>query len=402
MTTATAPQEPRTSAAAHDLIDTLADIAPDSPLARLRHGRVQVRAATQASFEALFHPARYGGLTPVDRELAALRVAVLQQQQALAALHRQRARALGATAEQVQAIEQPAPGPHRNEHWAWLLRFVDRLTLAPATANASHLHDLQRHGLAPRDIVTLAQLVAFVNYQVRVLAGLRALADATGLPPTAAESTPSPAIEKPALQRGHHGPVQQAPATLGFTIQPLDWAAWLPTVDLAQADADQLAVLDESHASARSSPYYLTLVHEPAVLRQRSRLFNAIMYGLGGLPRAERELTTLGVSLLNGCPYCASVHARLFAQLSKEPQVPQALFDEGVNTALSPRRRGLVDLAVVLSANPPALSAGHLQALRNNGLDNAQILDAIHAAAIFAWANRLMQTLGRPIAPKSA
>jgi uncharacterized peroxidase-related enzyme len=361
-----------------------------------------VRAATQASFEALFHPARYGGLTPVDRELAALRVAVLQQQLALASLHRQRARALGATAVQLQAIERPAQGTHNAGPWAWLLRFVDRLTLVPATAEASHLQDLQRHGLAPRDIVTLAQLVAFVNYQVRVLAGLRALADATGLPTTTSESTPALAIDEHALQRGQHGPVQHAPATLGFTIQPLDWAAWLPTVDLAQADADQLAVLDESHASARSSPYYLTLVHEPAVLRQRSRLFNAIMYGPGGLPRAERELTTLGVSLVNGCPYCASVHARLFAQLSKEPQVPQALFDEGVNAALSPRRRALVDLAVVLSANPPALSAGHVELLRRHRLDDAQILDAIHAAAIFAWANRLMQTLGEPVVPRPA
>jgi uncharacterized protein YciW len=35
---------------------------------------------------------------------------------------------------------------------------------------------LQQLGLAPRDIVTLAQIVAFVSYQVRVAAGLRALA----------------------------------------------------------------------------------------------------------------------------------------------------------------------------------------------------------------------------------
>jgi alkylhydroperoxidase family enzyme len=31
-------------------------------------------------------------------------------------------------------------------------------------------------------------------------------------------------------------------------------------------------------------------------------------------------------------------------------------------------------------------------------LDDEQLLDAVHAAAIFAWANRLMQTLGEPVA----
>jgi uncharacterized peroxidase-related enzyme len=173
----------------------------------------------------------------------------------------------------------------------------------------------------------------------------------------------------------------------------------LPTVDVRQADAQQLLVLDESNASARTSPYYLTLVHNPAVLRQRSKLFNAIMYAPGGLPRAERELTTLGVSLVNGCPYCASVHARLFAQLTKEPQVIAALFESGVNAALTARRRALVDLAVNLSDNPPTVPTVQVQTLRALGLDDLQLLDAIHAAAIFAWANRLMQTLGEPVAP---
>ncbi len=241
--------------------------------------------------------------------------------------------------------------------------------------------------------MTLAQRVAFVNYQVRLLAGLRAL-DAAAAPAELA-----PVADPVTPVRGTNGAAPRRPTPIGFTLAPLDWAAWLPTVDIAHASAEQLAVLDESNAVARTSPYYLTLVHNPAVLRQRSKLFNAIMYGPGGLARAERELATIGVSLVNGCPYCASVHARLFAQLTKEPSVVQALFDDGVNTPLLPRRRAIVDLAVALSANPPANLAPRVTALRLAGLDDAQVLDAVHAAAIFAWANRLMQTLGEPVLP---
>ena len=379
------------AAADNDVIDRLAGLAAASRVAGLRRQRDVVRQATQASFDALFESDDGADLPRVERELAALRVGLLQQEAGLAALHRERAIAQGADAALLSATERYPVRPDGGHRWTSILRFVDRLTLEPAAATPSHLQELTRHGLTPRHIVTLAQLVAFVNYEVRLLAGLRALDIAAGASETVADLTTP--------LRGTHAAIERPPAKVGFTLDPLDWAAWLPTVAVAHASAEQLAVLDESNAAARTSPYYLTLVHNPAVLRQRSKLFNAIMYGQGGLARAERELATVAVSLVNGCPYCASVHSRLFAQLSKAPQQVQALFDEGVNAALPPPRRAVVDLAVALSANPPAPLASPLAALHAVGLDDAQVLDAIHASAIFAWANRLMQTLGEPVVP---
>jgi uncharacterized peroxidase-related enzyme len=185
----------------------------------------------------------------------------------------------------------------------------------------------------------------------------------------------------------------------GFTLQELQWAAWLTTVDAASATPEQLAVLDESTPSARTSPYYLTLLHDVDALRERSRLFNAVMYGQRGLPRAERELSTVAVSCVNGCSYCASVHARLYAQLAKDEDTVQRLFDEGVETQLAPRLRALVDYAVALTETPPAAGAKELAALRLVGLTEFEILDATNAIAMFAWANRLMQTLGEPVYP---
>lgn len=43
------------------------------------------------------------------------------------------------------------------------------------------------------------------------------------------------------------------------------------------------------------------------------------------------------------------------------------------------------------------MTPGHLALLREQGLDDGQILDLIHAIAIFAWANRLMLNLGEPV-----
>ena len=82
----------------------------------------------------------------------------------------------------------------------------------------------------------------------------------------------------------------------GFTNRVLGWDAWLDVVQLADASAEQIAVLEESHPKAKESDYYLFLVHQPEILRQRSAAFNAIMYAPGGLRRAERELASTVVS----------------------------------------------------------------------------------------------------------
>lgn len=59
-------------------------------------------------------------------------------------------------------------------------------------------------------------------------------------------------------------------ATHGFTSDTLGWRAWLDTVSLDAATPEQLAVLEASHPQAKTSDYYLLLVHLPEILRQRS------------------------------------------------------------------------------------------------------------------------------------
>jgi AhpD family alkylhydroperoxidase len=103
----------------------------------------------------------------------------------------------------------------------------------------------------------------------------------------------------------------------GFTLEAVEWDPWVETFNIAEASPEQLAVLDESSPNGRTSTYYTLLIHDLEALRERSRLFKAVMYGPGGLPRAERELATVATSRINGCPYCASVHSRLFVQLRK-------------------------------------------------------------------------------------
>jgi uncharacterized peroxidase-related enzyme len=67
---------------------------------------------------------------------------------------------------------------------------------------------------------------------------------------------------------------------------------------------------------------------------------------------------------------------------------------DGVEADLDPRRRAVVAFAAKLTADPAALAGEDAQSLRAAGLNDQEILDLVHAVAMFAWANRLMQSLG--------
>ena len=188
----------------------------------------------------------------------------------------------------------------------------------------------------------------------------------------------------------------------GFTNETLGWRSWLAPLDVAQASALQQAVLDESHPQARTSAYYLTLIHQPLMLRHRSAAYNAIMYATGGAPRAERELAAMVVSVTNGCVYCTSVHAQRFAQLARRHDTVEQVFRNPATAGVDERERAIATFAQAVTLRPHALAAADVAPLRALGMSAEQILDVLHAAAIFGWANRLMHNLGEPEFPSDA
>lgn len=179
-----------------------------------------------------------------------------------------------------------------------------------------------------------------------------------------------------------------------FTLDLVLWRPWVLTVDEVDATPEQRLFVDEIIPSPTARPYYALLAHEPNVLRERTALMKATMYGLGGATRADRELAAVATSRINGCVHCASVHARLYAQLTKDETTIQRLLDEGVDTPLGDHERTIVDYAVKLSLHPAGATADDLKPLRQVGLSDLAILDLTHVIGMFNWANQLFLTLG--------
>jgi len=184
-----------------------------------------------------------------------------------------------------------------------------------------------------------------------------------------------------------------------FTQGELDWRPWLTPVDLDAASDAQRAALKITPSNRTVGAYSLVLAHDPEALEQRSPLYNAIMFGAKGLPRAERELGVVVASRINGCAYCASVHAKRFTELTKTPGVMVQIQQDGVDATLEPRQHAIVDYAAKLTRDPAGITPADAAPLRAQGLSDLEILDLTHAVAMFAWANRLIQTLGEATTP---
>jgi uncharacterized peroxidase-related enzyme len=186
-----------------------------------------------------------------------------------------------------------------------------------------------------------------------------------------------------------------------FTLDLVKWHPWIETVEDLGASPEQVALLDEVSPNPTGRPYYALLAHDPIALRERTLLMKHTMYGHDGALRSDRELAAVATSRANGCVHCASVHARLYGQLTKDNAVIQRILDEGNDTPLGQRERAIVDYAVKLSLDPAGTTAADLSALRAAGFSDLAILDLTHVIGMFNWANQLFLTLGENEPPET-
>jgi CMD domain protein len=192
-----------------DVIDALVGIAAGSRLDAIRRQRTQARENAQASYLALFQPTDPGEVTLGERHAIAVFVAGLHRQPEIAAFYaeglvgRQDGKPVAATivAEAARGAGRGPyghypPGPLSGEdsngpsyaptsesavilgrRLSAAFSHAHMLVFHPRDAAPAALQALLDAGWSSTGIVTISQLVSFLSFQIRVIAGLRSLAD---------------------------------------------------------------------------------------------------------------------------------------------------------------------------------------------------------------------------------
>lgn len=190
-----------------DVIDTLAGIAPGSPLDAIRNQRPQARVHAQASYDSLFKPVSEDDASKLERLAIACFVAGLHGRPEMEGFYGSALAEAGASAAWPAAIagavgSAKVQGPYGHypkgplsaedkagpvfriaeaargvlgARLAAGFEHAHMLVFHPRDAAAPHLQALIDAGWSTTGIVVISQLVAFLSYQIRVVAGLRVL-----------------------------------------------------------------------------------------------------------------------------------------------------------------------------------------------------------------------------------
>ncbi|AZN71030.1 hypothetical protein D5400_06835 [Georhizobium profundi] len=156
-----------------DVVTRLASVSDDgSKVAAAVALRADVFAMTQAAHDAALKPNDAGGFTHAERAALATRIAKLNRCDELAE-HYSALLATYDADEDTLAIADPA---FDGDAWSRInavLTFTDLVAANPKATQPDDVASLQAAGVSDADIVRLAELNAFLAYQIRLLVGLK-------------------------------------------------------------------------------------------------------------------------------------------------------------------------------------------------------------------------------------
>jgi uncharacterized protein YciW len=158
-----------------DVIDTVLGLDKFPDLQKLREERGKNKHLTQTSYNAALRPSDPRNFSYALRAAIAARICHLWKSPELASHYIGQLSAEGPDND-LSLLTDPA-FKSDDARLGSILAHVDLVTLSPREATRENIDKLYAVGLDDRDIVTLAGLIAFVNYQVLVVAGLKMLRD---------------------------------------------------------------------------------------------------------------------------------------------------------------------------------------------------------------------------------
>jgi uncharacterized peroxidase-related enzyme len=132
----------------------------------------------------------------------------------------------------------------------------------------------------------------------------------------------------------------------------------------------------------------------PRHLELWNAFYDDLMRGESGLSKAQREMIAVVVSTANRCHYCMVSHAAYLRKLTGNPALVEQLRTNYRYADLEPRERAMLDFAVKLTERSSSCTEADVEALREAGWSDEDVMDITEVAAMFNFTNRLASGLG--------
>ena len=172
-------------------------------------------------------------------------------------------------------------------------------------------------------------------------------------------------------------------------------ASWLRLDNVTKPAPKIAAMWEESQKRLGYVREFLKMPFEPDRLAVFQGYVNRLMRSDDcKLSGRERELIALVVSLENRCEACIITHAGALEAHGMDKRNADVLLANWRRANLSDRERALAEFASNLTLHCDMASEDDLDALREAGVREEEILEVVQIVAIFNATNRLNAGLG--------
>ncbi|MDH3439816.1 MAG: peroxidase-related enzyme [Gammaproteobacteria bacterium] len=175
---------------------------------------------------------------------------------------------------------------------------------------------------------------------------------------------------------------------------------WIATISYDDADGALKALYDRIKGPDNNVDNIM-MAHSlrPHTMEGHMALYKYVLHHpRNELPKWYLETIGVYVSLLNQCRYCIEHHyaglVRLLKDAERGEQIRAALDANDPAAAFEGRELAGLRYVEKLTQSAATLGAGDIQAMRDAGLSDGEILEINQVAAYFAYANRMVLGLG--------
>ncbi len=171
--------------------------------------------------------------------------------------------------------------------------------------------------------------------------------------------------------------------------------AYIKTIEPEQAEG-QLTEIYDNLVETRGK---IAEVHKiqslnPEALIAHMELYMTFMFGKSPLRRYQREMLGVVTSAANRCAYCINHHEQALLAYWKDEERTGKLAKNRSEMNLSETDRLLCNFAEKLTLNREQNYSKDVKRLKEAGIEDRAILDAVQVIAYFNFVNRMVLGLG--------
>ena len=160
-----------------------------------------------------------------------------------------------------------------------------------------------------------------------------------------------------------------------------------PDVDDLPEDIQE-RIAEETEEAGFTPNVFPAMAYRPAHFRAFFDYHEALLEETA-LERGEIEMIIVAISGVNDCLYCVVAHGALARIYNKDPHLAEQLATNYRTADISERHEAMLDLAVLLTEDPAAVTEEDLQHVEAHGFSREALWDIGSVTAFYNLSNRL-------------